>query len=173
MEADTILAAVEKAQRNEAYFELSEVSARRSTRPLMSCCWSIMATITLILNNIDQLNNVTMKLAENMMNTAVRGALKGTKSDASLTGTKPKTSRWRCMRSSRTWTRLISATPICTMDHGAPGFRGRPQSPPKVSWKPSRWPGWRSGRKTNRSPRSCRFSRLDASLPRASERREA
>ncbi len=33
----------------------------------------------LIRAKIDQLNNATMKLAENMMNTAVSNALKGTK----------------------------------------------------------------------------------------------
>jgi hypothetical protein len=33
----------------------------------------------LIAKKIEQLNEVTTKLAENMMNTAVRGALKGTK----------------------------------------------------------------------------------------------
>jgi hypothetical protein len=33
----------------------------------------------LIRAKIDQLNAATMTLAENMMNTAVRGALKGTK----------------------------------------------------------------------------------------------
>jgi molecular chaperone DnaK len=33
----------------------------------------------LIKQKIEQLNQVTHKLAENMMNTAVRGALKGTK----------------------------------------------------------------------------------------------
>ena len=33
----------------------------------------------LIAAKIEQLNQTTMKLAENMMNTAVRGALKGTK----------------------------------------------------------------------------------------------
>ena len=33
----------------------------------------------LIRAKIDELNQATMKLAENMMNTAVRGALKGTK----------------------------------------------------------------------------------------------
>ena len=33
----------------------------------------------LISEHIEKLNQATMKLAENMMNTAVRGALKGTK----------------------------------------------------------------------------------------------
>ena len=33
----------------------------------------------LIAAKIEELNQATMKLAENMMNTAVRGALKGTK----------------------------------------------------------------------------------------------
>ena len=36
----------------------------------------------LILNKLEALNKATMKLAELMMNTAVRGALKGTKIDA-------------------------------------------------------------------------------------------
>ena len=33
----------------------------------------------LIHNHLEKLNQATMNLAENMMNTAVRGALKGTK----------------------------------------------------------------------------------------------
>ena len=36
---------------------------------------------TLIRDHIEKLNKATMTLAENMMNTAVRGALKGTKID--------------------------------------------------------------------------------------------
>jgi molecular chaperone DnaK len=34
---------------------------------------------TLIREHLDRLNEATMKLAENMMNTAVQGALKGTR----------------------------------------------------------------------------------------------
>ena len=36
---------------------------------------------TLILDHIERLNSATASLAENMMNTAVRGALKGVKID--------------------------------------------------------------------------------------------
>ncbi|MEO8131299.1 MAG: Fe-S protein assembly chaperone HscA [Bryobacteraceae bacterium] len=80
VEADAILAAVEKAKRSDAFFELEEEERK-----------AIDLTINELLvvyhsddhhrihAYVDKLNKVTMKLAENMMNTAVRGALKGTK----------------------------------------------------------------------------------------------
>jgi Fe-S protein assembly chaperone HscA len=80
VEADTILAAVEKARRHDAYFELSDderAAIDRAINELLLVYHS--DDHHLILNKNEQLNQVTMKLAENMMNTAVRGALKGTK----------------------------------------------------------------------------------------------
>jgi Fe-S protein assembly chaperone HscA len=80
VEADTILAAVEKARRHDAYFELLDeerAAIERAMNELLLVYHS--DDHHLILNKNEQLNQVTMKLAENMMNTAVRGALKGTK----------------------------------------------------------------------------------------------
>jgi len=80
VEADTILAAVEKARRHDAFFELSDeerTAIDRAINELLLVYHS--EDHHLILNKNEQLNQVTMKLAENMMNTAVRGALKGTK----------------------------------------------------------------------------------------------
>src|SRR5271163_335209 len=80
VEADTILAAVEKARRNDAYFELSEeerAAIDKGINELLLVYHSDQHG--LIKEKIEQLNQVTLKLAENMMNTAVRGALKGTK----------------------------------------------------------------------------------------------
>ena len=57
--------------------ERAQTNRRRDPR---SCRPFITATIiTLIREKIDVLNEVTHHLAENMMNTAVRSALKGTK----------------------------------------------------------------------------------------------
>jgi len=80
VEADTILAALEKARRNDAYFELSgeeRAWIEQALNELMLVYHS--EDHNLIHQKIEQLNQATLKLAENMMNTAVRGALKGTK----------------------------------------------------------------------------------------------
>jgi Fe-S protein assembly chaperone HscA len=80
VEADTILAAVDKARQNDAYFALSEEereAIQRATNELMVVYHS--DDHLLIRSKIEQLNQVTMKLAETMMNTAVSNALKGTK----------------------------------------------------------------------------------------------
>jgi Fe-S protein assembly chaperone HscA len=80
VEADTILAAIEKARNTEAYYELSgeeRAGIEHSINELLLVYHS--DDHLLIRGKIDQLNNVTLNLAENMMNTAVRGALKGTK----------------------------------------------------------------------------------------------
>jgi molecular chaperone DnaK (HSP70) len=80
VEADTILAAVEKARRHDAYFELSDDERSAIDRAINELLLVYHSDDHhLILNKNEQLNQVTMKLAENMMNTAVRGALKGTK----------------------------------------------------------------------------------------------
>ena len=80
VEADTILAAVEKARRHDAFFELSDeerAAIDKATNELLLVYHA--DDHHLIRNKIEQLNEATTKLAENMMNTAVRGALKGTK----------------------------------------------------------------------------------------------
>jgi len=80
VEADTILAAVEKARQNDAFFDLEE-----SERDAITLALNELLVVyhgddhLLIRAKIDQLNQATMKLAENMMNTAVSNALKGTK----------------------------------------------------------------------------------------------
>jgi Fe-S protein assembly chaperone HscA len=80
IEADTILAAVDKARQNAAYEELSDderSAIQKAVNELLVVYHS--DDHLLIRQKIDELNNSTMALAENMMNTAVRGALKGTK----------------------------------------------------------------------------------------------
>ncbi len=80
VEADNLLTAVEKARQNEAWFELSGESravVERSVNELLVVYHS--DDHLLIRAKMDEVNAATMELAENMMNTAVRGALKGTK----------------------------------------------------------------------------------------------
>jgi Fe-S protein assembly chaperone HscA len=80
VEADTILAAVEKARRHDAYFDLSDEERAAIDKAINELLLVYHADDhNLIKQKIEQLNEVTLKLAENMMNTAVRGALKGTK----------------------------------------------------------------------------------------------
>jgi Fe-S protein assembly chaperone HscA len=80
VEADTILAAVEKARRHDAYFDLSDEERAAIDKAINELLLVYHADDhNLIKQKIEQLNQVTLKLAENMMNTAVRGALKGTK----------------------------------------------------------------------------------------------
>jgi molecular chaperone DnaK (HSP70) len=80
VEADRILVAVDKARQNEAYFELGDDERSEITRALNELLVVYHGDDhALIRAKIDQLNGVTIKLAENMMNTAVSGALKGTK----------------------------------------------------------------------------------------------
>jgi Fe-S protein assembly chaperone HscA len=80
VEADTILTAIDKAMKNEAYQALEEderLAIDKARRELMSVYHQ--GDHHAITEKIGVLNQVTMNLAENMMNTAVRGALKGTK----------------------------------------------------------------------------------------------
>jgi len=80
VEADTILAAVEKAKANDAYFELSDAERDAITNAVNQLLLVYHSDDHLLIREkIDQLNQVTLKLAETMMNTAVRSALKGTK----------------------------------------------------------------------------------------------
>ncbi len=80
VEADAIIVAVEKAKENPAYDALTDeerAAIERAIRELQSVYHG--GDHIVIREKIDQLNEVTMKLAENMMNTAVNSALKGTK----------------------------------------------------------------------------------------------
>ena len=80
VEADTILAAVEKARQHEAWFDLSEEERSACQTALNQLLVVYHGDDHLLIRaHIDKLNAATQKLAENMMNTAVRGALKGTK----------------------------------------------------------------------------------------------
>ena len=80
VEADTILAAVKKARNDDAFRELPpemRAAIDRDVQELLTVYNE--SDHLLIREKIDQLNASTHTLAENMMNTAVRGALKGTK----------------------------------------------------------------------------------------------
>ena len=82
VEADAILTATEKAQRHEAWSALSERERQEietAKRDLLGVYHG--ADHHAINEKLEALNRVTTVLAENMMNTAVRGALKGTKID--------------------------------------------------------------------------------------------
>jgi Fe-S protein assembly chaperone HscA len=80
VEADNILRALEKAQAGDAWLDLSEAE-----RQAIGAAVSELLTVYhgddhhLILAKIQQLDQAGHKLAENMMNTAVKSALKGTK----------------------------------------------------------------------------------------------
>src|SRR5271165_3365467 len=79
VEADAILAATEKAKQSDAYFELNDeerAAIERGVNELLVVYHG--DDHLLIRSKIDQLNEATQTLAENLMNTAVRGALKGT-----------------------------------------------------------------------------------------------
>jgi len=79
VEADAILAATDKAKQNDAYFELSENERAAIDRGINDLLLVYHGDDHLLVRaKIDQLNEATQTLAENLMNTAVRGALKGT-----------------------------------------------------------------------------------------------
>jgi molecular chaperone DnaK (HSP70) len=83
LEADAVMAAVKKARQHPAYFELSD-----QERAAIDRAFNELLVVyhhdnhLLIASKISQLDQATIKLAENMMNSAVQGALKGTKIDA-------------------------------------------------------------------------------------------
>jgi molecular chaperone DnaK (HSP70) len=80
VEADNILNATAKAQKNEAWNVLSDeerAGIESAKRDLLNVYNG--DDHHAITDKIAALNKVTTPLAENMMNTAVRGALKGTK----------------------------------------------------------------------------------------------
>jgi Fe-S protein assembly chaperone HscA len=80
VEADAILLAVDKARKHDAYFELTD-EERAAIDKSINELLLVYNTEDhhLIAGKIEEVNQATTKLAENMMNTAVRGALKGTK----------------------------------------------------------------------------------------------
>ena len=80
LEADAILAAVEKAKQNDAWYDLSDEERRHIDLALNELMLAYHSEDHLLIRaHIDKLNTATLKLAENMMNSAVRTALKGTK----------------------------------------------------------------------------------------------
>ena len=80
VEADTILAAVDKAKASDAYGDLSDPERQRISHAVNQLLLVYHGEDHLLLRaKIDELNQATLALAENMMNSAVRGALKGTK----------------------------------------------------------------------------------------------
>jgi Fe-S protein assembly chaperone HscA len=83
LEADTIIAAVQKAKASDAWFQLYPYEQDAVERALNELLMAYPSADHLLMRaQIDKLNQATLKLAENMMNTAVRSALKGTKIDA-------------------------------------------------------------------------------------------
>lgn len=80
VEADNILAAVEKARANPAWFDLSPEEQAAVDAALNGLHMAYHSDDHhLIRSQIEKLDAATRKLAETMMNTAVRQALKGTK----------------------------------------------------------------------------------------------
>jgi molecular chaperone DnaK len=80
VDGDAILLAIDKAKRNDAWIELTDAERdqiNNASRRLQTVYHG--DDHHAIRDAIDLLNEVTHKLAENMMNTAVSGALKGTK----------------------------------------------------------------------------------------------
>jgi Fe-S protein assembly chaperone HscA len=82
LEADRILAATEKAQGTDAWAALSGEEQAAIEAAKLDLERVYCGNDHQVINRaLEALNAATMKLAENMMNTAVRGALKGTKVD--------------------------------------------------------------------------------------------
>jgi len=82
VKSEEILAAIEKARRNPAWDELSDEERRRITDGINRLHVAVNSDDhNVIRAHIEALSDATQNLAENMMNTAVRGALKGTKID--------------------------------------------------------------------------------------------
>src|ERR1700730_17920532 len=79
VEADAVLGAVEKARRHDAYFELTDderAAIDKAVNELLLVYHS--GDHNLIREKIEQVDQATTNLAENMMNSVARGALKGT-----------------------------------------------------------------------------------------------
>jgi hypothetical protein len=82
VEADNIVAALAKAERDDAWKELTEEERHQIEAARQDLLASYHSSDHhVILEKIEVLNRLTHSLAENMMNTAVRSALKGTKID--------------------------------------------------------------------------------------------
>jgi molecular chaperone DnaK len=82
VDAAAILAAIEKAKRNPAWDELSDEERRRIVDGMNRLYVAVNSDDhNVIRAHIEALNEATHNLAENMMNAAVSGALKGTKID--------------------------------------------------------------------------------------------
>jgi molecular chaperone DnaK (HSP70) len=80
VEADRILAAVDKAKNNDAWFDLSDEDRAAVQQAINELHLAYHGEDhRLIQAHMEKLDEATHKLAENMMNTAVSGALKGTK----------------------------------------------------------------------------------------------
>jgi len=80
VDADAILLAIDKAKRNDAWVELTDADREQIDNAIRQLQTVYHADDHhAIRDAIDVLNDATHKLAENMMNTAVSGALKGTK----------------------------------------------------------------------------------------------
>ncbi len=80
VEADRILAAIEKAKQNDAWFALSDDERAAVDKAINELHLAYHGQDhRLIQAMMEKLDQSTHKLAENMMNTAVSGALKGTK----------------------------------------------------------------------------------------------
>jgi molecular chaperone DnaK (HSP70) len=80
VEADNILAAVDKAKQSEAYRGLRNAERDEIERALNRLLVVYHGDDhNLIRAHIEQVDAATRKLAENMMNTAVQAALKGTR----------------------------------------------------------------------------------------------
>jgi hypothetical protein len=80
VEADTILLALDKARASEAWDGLGEPerAAITKARTDLQAVYHT-GTHLQIRDAIERLDGISRKLAENMMNTAVRAALKGSK----------------------------------------------------------------------------------------------
>lgn len=82
VEADNILLATEKAKQSQAWLDLPEEERTAIHRAIAELQVVYHGSDHLLINaKIENLNHATMKLAENMMNSAVSSALKGTKID--------------------------------------------------------------------------------------------
>ena len=80
VEAETILRATERAKLNDAWMELSDEERAAVNRAVNELLVAVNSDDHhVILSKIEALNQATGTLAENIVNTAVRGALKGTK----------------------------------------------------------------------------------------------
>ena len=80
VDADAILAATEKAKQSVAYDDLDDAERRGISDAVNQLLLVYHADDHLLIRaKIEALNRATMTLAENLMNTAVKGALQGTK----------------------------------------------------------------------------------------------